>query len=61
MVAEESEIMRAVDEYYGLELTIEGILREIESGDDFNETTVLSYEGGFRFQSNRSSGQCVSE
>lgn len=33
MVAEESEIVRAIDEYYGLELTIEGILQEIESGE----------------------------
>lgn len=33
MVAEESEISRAVDEYYGLELTIEGILKEIETGE----------------------------
>lgn len=33
MVAEESEITRVVDEYYGLELTIEGILREIETGE----------------------------
>ncbi len=32
-VASESDIARAVDEYYGLELTIEGILREIESGE----------------------------
>ena len=32
-VAEESEISRAVDEYYGLELTIEGILKEIELGE----------------------------
>lgn len=32
-VAEESEILQAVDEYYGLELSIEGILREIESGE----------------------------
>ena len=39
-VAEESEIDRAVDEYYGLELTIDGILREIEMG----ETSAL--EGG---------------
>ena len=39
-VAEESEIDRAVDEYYGLELTIDGILREIEMG----ETNAL--EGG---------------
>ena len=34
MVAEESEIVRAVDEYYGLELSIEGILREIETGEE---------------------------
>lgn len=33
MVSEESEIVRAVDEYYGLELTIEGILQEIETGE----------------------------
>ena len=33
MVAEESEISRAVDEYYGLELTIDGILQEIETGE----------------------------
>lgn len=32
-VASESDISRAVDEYYGLELTIEGILREIETGE----------------------------
>ena len=31
-VASESEISRAVDEFYGLELTIEGILHEIETG-----------------------------
>lgn len=33
-VSEESAISRAVDEYYGLELTIEGILKEIEMGED---------------------------
>ena len=37
MVSEESAISRAVDEYYGLELTIEGILREIEMGEDSSE------------------------
>lgn len=36
-VAEESEISRAVDEYYGLELTIEGILREIELGEEASD------------------------
>ena len=44
MVAEESEISRAVDEYYGLELTIEGILREIETGEEA-ETSSLQGEG----------------
>ena len=34
MVSEESAISRAVDEYYGLELTIEGILKEIEMGEE---------------------------
>jgi general secretion pathway protein E/type IV pilus assembly protein PilB len=37
MVSEESAISRAVDEYYGLELTIEGILKEIEMGEDSSE------------------------
>lgn len=40
MVAEESEIVRAVDEYYGLELSIEGILREIETGEDSTSSNV---------------------
>lgn len=40
MVAEESEISRAVDEYYGLELTIEGILREIETGEVSSTVSV---------------------
>ncbi len=32
-IAGESEISRAVDEFYGLELSIEGILHEIETGE----------------------------
>jgi type II secretory ATPase GspE/PulE/Tfp pilus assembly ATPase PilB-like protein len=32
-VASESDISRSVDEYYGLELTIDGILHEIETGE----------------------------
>ena len=44
MVAEESEISRAVDEYYGLELTIEGILREIETGEA-SDSSSLQGEG----------------
>ncbi len=44
MVSEESAISRAVDEYYGLELTIEGILKEIEMGEDA-ESAVSGSEG----------------
>lgn len=43
MVAEESEITRAIDEYYGLELTIEGILREIEGGGENHD--LESHQG----------------
>ncbi|HQT25342.1 MAG TPA: ATPase, T2SS/T4P/T4SS family [Burkholderiales bacterium] len=33
MLAAESEIMHAIDQYYGFELSIEGILQEIEPGE----------------------------
>jgi len=33
MVASESEILRAIDQYYGFELSIDGILHEIEPGE----------------------------
>lgn len=33
MLASESEIMRSIDQYYGFELSIEGILQEIEPGE----------------------------
>ncbi|MFZ6758771.1 GspE/PulE family protein [Undibacterium sp. Ji50W] len=33
MLASESEIMKAIDQYYGLELSIDGILQEIETGE----------------------------
>ena len=45
LVGEESEITRVVDEYYGLELTIEGILREIEDGEVKTDTKSLQSEG----------------
>ena len=45
LVAEESEITRTVDEFYGLELTIEGILREIETGEVSSDTNALQQEG----------------
>lgn len=40
-VASESDISRSVDEYYGLELTIEGILQEIETGEADVAVTAL--------------------
>ena len=40
-VASESDISRSVDEFYGLELTIEGILHEIETGDTDVAITAL--------------------
>jgi type II secretory ATPase GspE/PulE/Tfp pilus assembly ATPase PilB-like protein len=40
-IAGESEISRSVDEFYGLELSIEGILREIETGE-----ADASYQAG---------------
>lgn len=33
MLASESEIVKAIDQYYGLELSIDGILQEIETGE----------------------------
>ena len=45
-VAGESDISRAVDEYYGLELSIEGILNEIETGEVDVAVTSLQADGG---------------
>ena len=45
VVAEESEITRTVDEYYGLELTIDGILREIEGGEVNTDAKSLQQGG----------------
>jgi type II secretory ATPase GspE/PulE/Tfp pilus assembly ATPase PilB-like protein len=39
----ETDIMQAIDQYYGYEMSIEGILKEIESGDsskNFDETQL---------------------
>jgi type II secretory ATPase GspE/PulE/Tfp pilus assembly ATPase PilB-like protein len=45
-VAGESDITRAVDEYYGLELSIEGILKEIETGEaDVAVASLQAQEG----------------
>ncbi len=39
-VASESDIVRAIDQYYGFELSIDGILHEIEPGDmEYQSTT----------------------
>jgi type IV pilus assembly protein PilB len=38
-VASESDIVRAIDQYYGFELSIDGILHEIEPGDMEYQTT----------------------
>lgn len=39
-VASESDIVRAIDQYYGFELSIDGILHEIEPGDMEYQTTT---------------------
>ena len=45
LIAGESEIARAIDQYYGHELSIDGILNEIETGEiDFRSLAVLSDE-----------------
>ena len=40
--ASEPDIMQAVDQYYGYEMSIEGILKEIESGDVVEDENQLS-------------------
>lgn len=45
-IAGESEIGRAVDEFYGLELSIDGILREIETGEADTEMSMLQQGEG---------------
>ena len=45
MLAGESEIMRAIDQYYGFELSIDGILHEIETGEvDYQSLQTVSSE-----------------
>ncbi len=45
LIASETEIERAIDEYYGHELSIDGILREIETGEvDWQSLSLLSNE-----------------
>jgi len=40
MVAAETELMDAIDSYYGYEMSIDGLLREIEGGDAPSVTTA---------------------
>ena len=45
MLAGESEITRAIDQYYGFELSIDGILHEIETGEvDYQSLKSISDE-----------------
>ncbi|MDD5330626.1 MAG: secretion system protein E, partial [Sulfuricella sp.] len=45
MLAGEAEIMRAIDQYYGFELSIDGILHEIETGEiDYCSLPAVSNE-----------------
>ncbi|MBS4096339.1 MAG: Flp pilus assembly complex ATPase component TadA [Sulfuricella sp.] len=45
MLAGEGEIQRAIDQYYGFELSIDGILHEIETGEvDYKSLQVISDE-----------------
>ena len=45
VLAGESEIMRAIDQYYGFELSIDGILHEIETGEiDFKSLQTVTDE-----------------
>ncbi|OGQ98447.1 MAG: secretion system protein E [Deltaproteobacteria bacterium RIFOXYD12_FULL_55_16] len=45
MLSGEAEIMRAIDQYYGFELSIDGILHEIETGEiDYQGMNTVSDE-----------------
>jgi general secretion pathway protein E/type IV pilus assembly protein PilB len=45
MVGSEAEIIQAIDQYYGYEFSIDGILRELETGKHDTSTQALSGEG----------------
>ena len=51
LVCSDTEVQQAIDQYYGHELSIEGILREIESLEDGDEEEEMQYteetEGGY--------------
>ena len=45
MLSGDAEIMRAIDQYYGFELSIDGILHEIETGEvDYQSLQTISEE-----------------
>ncbi len=45
VVASETDVMEAIDRYYGYEMSIDGLLREIEDGDAGRSTNTLAEEG----------------
>lgn len=49
LVCGESDIQKAIDQYYGHELSIDGILRELErTGAAAEDVATLDQEGGYR-------------
>ena len=45
MVAGEGEIKKAIDQFYGYELSVDGILHEIETGEiDYRSLDATEYE-----------------
>ncbi|OIQ89138.1 putative type II secretion system protein E [mine drainage metagenome] len=47
LVSSENDIVAAIDQYYGYELSIDGILRELETGDHDVSTAALSGDAGY--------------
>lgn len=47
LVCAETDILQAIDQYYGYELSIDGILREIETGQHDTSAAALQGDGGY--------------
>ncbi|HEY1720326.1 MAG TPA: ATPase, T2SS/T4P/T4SS family [Magnetospirillaceae bacterium] len=45
LVSSEAEVLQAIDQYYGYEFSIDGILRELETGKHDTSTQALSGDG----------------
>lgn len=45
LVSSEAEILQAIDQYYGYEFSIDGIMRELETGKHDTSTQALSGDG----------------